>query len=467
MQDGILWSMQARNSSQGRHRRRFVKPLSIVCGIALIVVGVFASLASAHSGDQSYLYVDVSESALGGRIETPIADLWVALGIDAPADKETAFPLLQQNEAAIQAYFEEHLGFSNDGNQWPVSFGEIELFFSEETEVDDNYLVIPFEADVGETVPRRFDLTFDPYLDEMPGRNHLLLIANDWQAGVFDNGWESLVTFDEGGRTQNVDLGETSWLKNVWSSMKLGIDHIKTGPDHVLFVLVLLLPSVLIFRDKWRPTTGFVSSLWRVLKIVTMFTVAHSITFTLAGLDLLPLPPSKLVEAIIAVSIAAAAVHNIRPIFPNKEWLISFVFGLFHGMGFASLVEGLDVSRSTQLLSLLGRNIGIEIGQAAVVVLLFPALFMLRRTRFYRPFFIGASILMALVALVWMWERLFETDLGIDAIIDPIFAWPRVLIGIGVFTALAVAAFFMERKNGRLEPVADSPAIVEQQPVGV
>ena len=70
----------------------------------------------------------------------------------------------------------------------------------------------------------------------------------------------SFGTFDEGGRTQNVDLGETSWLKNVWSSMKLGIDHIKTGPDHVLFVLVLLLPSVLIFRDKWRPTTGFVSS---------------------------------------------------------------------------------------------------------------------------------------------------------------------------------------------------------------
>ena len=130
-----------------------------------------------------------------------------------------------------------------------------------------------------------------------------------------------------------------------------------------------------------------------------MFTVAHTITFSLAGLDILPLPPSRFVESVIAGSIAAAALHNLRPIAVNKEWLIAFLFGLFHGMGFASLVENLDVARSTQLVSLAGRNLGIELGQTAVVLLVFPALFMLRRTRYYRWFFFAASVFLTIVSV--------------------------------------------------------------------
>ena len=280
--------------------------------------------------------------------------------------------------------------------------------------------------------------------------------GNDWAGGVIENGWETLATFDDGSRQQTIDLGEPSWFKNLWASVKQGINHIQTGPDHILFVLVLLLPAVLVFDSRWWPTSGFGTSLWRVLKIVTMFTVAHSVTFTLAGLDVLPLPPSKLVEFIIALSIAAAALHNIRPVFANREWLLSFLFGLFHGMGFASLVEGLDVSRNTQLISLLGRNIGIEIGQAVVVLLLFPALYLLRRTRFYQPFFVAASIIMSVIALVWMVERLAETDLGISAIIDPVFAWPRILFIVIALTLLAAATFQVESGSDRLLPTFDN-----------
>ncbi|MDH3306420.1 MAG: HupE/UreJ family protein [Acidimicrobiia bacterium] len=122
------------------------------------------------------------------------------------------------------------------------------------------------------------------------------------------------------------------------------------------------------------------------MKIATFFTLAHSITFTLAGMGWLPTPPAKLVEATIAISIAAAALHTLRPLLPNREWTLSFVFGLFHGMGFASLVSDLDVSRSSQLISLLRRNVGIEIGQVVVILLFFPGLFLLRRTPFYQPF---------------------------------------------------------------------------------
>ncbi|MDH3295313.1 MAG: HupE/UreJ family protein [Acidimicrobiia bacterium] len=413
--------------------------------------------AAAHSGSQTYLYVDVTDTSLSGRIEAPVPDMARALGLDATDD---GAGFIGANQDAIVAYLAEHMEFTVDGVEWPETFDSAFLFYSDLPEADDNYLVVPFTVSVlsdDDTVPRSFDLLFDPFVEEIPGRSSLLLIANDWRGGVIDNGYDSLTAFDAGSRAQVIDLGEGSWFKNLTASVKLGVDHIRTGPDHVLFVLVLLLPAVLVFNRRWWPTDGFGSSLWRVLKIVTMFTVAHSITFTLAGLDLLPLPPSKLVEFIIALSIAAAALHNIRPLLPNREWLLSFSFGLFHGMGFATLVEGLDVPRSVQLVSLLGRNLGIEIGQAAVVILLFPALFLLRRTRFYQPFFMVASVVMAAISLVWMVERLAETDLGISAVIDPLFASaPTLAAAVIGLTAVSLGLHRMEDRPGRLLPVHGS-----------
>ena len=139
--------------------------------------------------------------------------------------------------------------------------------------------------------------------------------------------------------------------------------------------------------------------------------------------------------------------------------MIAFAFGLFHGMGFASLVEELDVSRSTQLLSLLGRNVGIEIGQTAVVLLVFPALFLLRRTVYYRPFFVVASVTFAVISIGWLIERLFSVDLSVSSTVDPFVQWPRAGIYIAVLTVIAAAVHHREKRRGRLLPVAgDEPA---------
>ncbi len=449
-------SMSKAERSGVIRRRRLSAAVALVAGFLSLLLVAFPGVASAHSGNQSYVYVDVTEGSLGGRVELPIADLRVALGLDLSGTDEQILAELQANSDRLIAYADEHFDIGVGDEQWAMTFGAVELFYSDAPEVDDNYVILPFDVAVaGGSVPRQFDLRFDLFFDEIDGRDALLLIENDWQAGVIENGWESLTAFDDQSRTQTIDLGDTSVFKNFTSSVELGVNHIKTGPDHILFVLVLLLPSVLVFRSGWQPTARFGSALWRVLKVVTMFTVAHSITFTLAGLGFLPLPSPRIVESIIALSIAAAALHNIRPIAPNREWLISFAFGLFHGMGFASLVSGLDVSRGTQLVSLLGRNVGIEIGQAVVVLLLFPALFLLRRTRAYQPLFVVISLVLTLVALLWMIERLFETEVGINTFVDPVFVWPRVLFYIAGFTAIAAAYFAYERAGGRLAPVGD------------
>lgn len=185
-----------------------------------------------------------------------------------------------------------------------------------------------------------------------------------------------------------------------------------------------------------------------------MFTAAHTITFCLAGLDILPLPPSKVIESIIAISIALVALHNLRPVMLNKEWLIAFGFGLFHGMGFASLVDNLQVSRATQLASLLGRNVGIEIGQAAVVIAAFPMLYLLRRTQVYATVFKAGSVILAIVSIGWMIERVFELDLGINDFVEPLLRFPRALVPVVVLTAAAALWYRRERAAGRLTGVA-------------
>ena len=161
-------------------------------------------------------------------------------------------------------------------------------------------------------------------------------------------------------------------------------------------------------------------------------------------------------EATIAISIAAAALHTLRPVLPNREWALSFVFGLFHGMGFASLVSDLDVSRSSQLVSLLGRNVGIEIGQVVVILLLFPGLFLLRRTPFYQPFVTLASLALAAVALSWTVERLAEIDLGTDTLVDMVASTPRGYWLSVAFILVGAAAFGWSSRNGTLIETADS-----------
>jgi hypothetical protein len=166
----------------------------------------------------------------------------------------------------------------------------------------------------------------------------------------------------------------------------------------------------------------------------------------------LPTPPSKIVETIIAVSIVTAALHNIRPLLPNREWSLSFVFGLFHGMGFASLVADLDVSQSSQLLSLLGRNIGIEIGQVAVILLLFPGLFLLRRTPIYPPFLTVTSLALATLASMWAIERTFEVDLGTDGLVEGFVSVPTGYWTAAVFTAVCGGAhLWFDRAGGLVE----------------
>jgi HupE / UreJ protein len=180
--------------------------------------------------------------------------------------------------------------------------------------------------------------------------------------------------------------------RSTGSFFVLGIHHILSGYDHLLFLLALLLPG---------------GGLLSLLKIITAFTIAHSVTLSLAVLQVVTLP-DRLVEAVIALSIAFVAAENLflEPTV-SRRWLVSFCFGLVHGFGFSSALRELGLPAHGLLLSLFGFNAGVEVGQALVVAVCLPLLLLLRRTRWQSRAVSSSSVAILLVGVVLFLERAF------------------------------------------------------------
>lgn len=206
----------------------------------------------------------------------------------------------------------------------------------------------------------------------------------------------------------------------LWRFVEDGVDHIAVGTDHILFLVSLLLVSVWRRdgpRQWWPLTAGWVprdhgrAALAEVLKLVTAFTVAHSITLGLAAFGVLS-PPSRWVESVIALSVLLAALDNLWPLFRGPRWAIVFGFGLVHGFGFAGALQDLGLAQGELLAPLLGFNLGVELGQLALVAVTLPLACALRRTGLYRHLVVsGGSAFIGLMALVWLVERVFDITL--------------------------------------------------------
>lgn len=185
---------------------------------------------------------------------------------------------------------------------------------------------------------------------------------------------------------QNHFALQKPWAERAFSFFQLGMEHIFTGFDHLLFLLTLLLPG-----GEWRT----------YLKTVTAFTLAHSLTLSLSVLGIVSLP-SQPVEVAIALSIAISALWNLRSRSSGRRWPLALGFGLIHGLGFAGALQERGVAGHDAALPLVSFNFGVEVGQVIVVLLALPVLWRLRDRRSVR---IGISLGTIAVALFWSWQR--------------------------------------------------------------
>jgi hypothetical protein len=200
---------------------------------------------------------------------------------------------------------------------------------------------------------------------------------------------------------------EPSVLATGWRFLREGVGHVLIGYDHIAFLLLLLLPSVLRASSSgWVAQASGRQVLRDLLKIVTVFTVAHSVTLGLAATETIRVPAQP-IEVAIAGSIVVAGLLNLFPAAARWRMPLALVFGFVHGFGFANALQGIDVSGYRLAPLLAGFNLGVEVAQLLIVAAALPVLWLLSRKRSYaRRVMPALSVATALTGGVWLIGRL-------------------------------------------------------------
>jgi hypothetical protein len=361
--------------------------------LALMLVLLPAGqLAQAHISSNGFLTLEVQGSRVSGSIELAIRDGELAVGLDHDGNGKVTWGELKSSEAALQNYVRGHLRLAGEDGPCAIGFRPVEV----NDRVDGSYLWLPLTGECRGALKRLF-IDYTLLEAEDPSHRGLLtLTANGTQTAVL-GGTAGIRHFE----LNNV----SSWSALV-EYLRAGIWHIWSGIDHLLFLLSLLLPAVLVRqRNRWDGVPIAGPAFINILKVVTAFTLAHSITLALAAFDVIRLP-SRITESVIAASIIIAALNNVFPRVTQGRWRIAFAFGLLHGFGFASVLGEMGLPQGARLVSLVGFNLGVEAGQLAVVLAVMPLAYFLRSTNFYRRGVMPwGSAAIAGLASFWLVQR--------------------------------------------------------------
>lgn len=412
--------------------------------------------AHAHKASDSYLSLNVQDKTISGQWDIALRDLDFAIGLDGDGNGELTWDEIRARHPQIAAYALARLhlataetgtagasasnqsatksingaahrsvqgvvnGSANysakdlanqSGNACPLQVDRHQI----DQHTDGAYAVLTFHATCAVPVTALvidYRLLFD--LD--PQHKGLLKLR---QGG--DEAQTSTAIFSTQQPLQTITLAsDTGWAARAIQFIdyaKTGVWHIWIGFDHILFLLSLLLPAVLLYsRQQWQAAENMRAVWIDVLKVVTAFTIAHSITLSLATLQILALP-SRWVESVIALSVLVAAINNLKPLVHGRRWVAAFGFGLIHGFGFANVLADLDLPSTSLLLALGGFNLGVELGQLAIVAVFLPLAFWLRASWLYRRvLFSGGSVAIAGLACVWLVERAWDVKFDVPGL---------------------------------------------------
>ena len=407
--------------------------------------------APAHPMPTSAVLLTVHAARIDAEVQIPLNELQAAWG---HAVNDSSAGLVARLGPALRAYLAQHMRPTTpDGQPWMVTVGALAVHETQ-SPLSGPYreltaqvqLTPPAGADV-----RQFRLAYDAVLHQVVTHKILVAVRQDWARGqVADTAAVPVGVIELDVRNNvipplPVRLAAGSAWTGFGAMVRLGMQHIAEGTDHLLFLLVLLLPApLLVHGGRWGRFGGVRYSLRRLLLIVTAFTVGHSLTLLLGALGWVRLPGQP-VEVLIAVSILVSAAHAVRPLFPGREAWVAAGFGLVHGLAFASTLVNLRLDAGPLALSLLGFNLGIELLQLLVIALTIPWLLLLSRTPAYPAVRVGGALLAALAALAWIIERTLLTTTPFSTFIEH-----GAALAPGLLVVLAVGALLSYwRTRGR------------------
>lgn len=360
-------------------------------GLALLLA--FASATQAHSLSISHVDIEVPADGAPAVVEIDLSlrDLALTVPLDANRDERVTWGELVSARDAVEALVRDNVRLATAAGACELQPDRL----ATRRYSDGAYAALRFIADC--PAGRALTLDYRLFLDRDPAhRAHVTLRRDGMATAAIARGQP--LRFD----------AEIVASRAFADYLREGVHHILIGYDHLAFLLSLLLPAALLReRGEWRPVSDWRRSLGHVLGIVTAFTVAHSITLSLAALGWVT-PASRWVEAAIAASVLLAALNNLRPLVTRRLWLVGFAFGLIHGFGFAGALGELGLPDRARLSALLGFNLGVELGQIAVVAVVLPLLVVVRGKRWYANAAMPlASLAIATLAGYWLWQRLW------------------------------------------------------------
>jgi hydrogenase/urease accessory protein HupE len=342
-----------------------------------LVVLVAAASASAHPLSVSYAQYTIHDTHITVVVRLPMDDVDLLLRVDRDLDGRISAPEIEAARDRLQAYAEKHLHIRSDDVALTAGRAGIREW---RDPAGAEYVELSFEYG-------------------SPSRIGRVSIRSDFLTDLY-SGHKTLGDIRAAGRSDEQFVFEPSRVYELrapagatWrtaaSFIRLGIEHIFTGYDHILFLFGLLVIG-----------TG----LRNLVAIVTSFTVAHSMTLAVATLGVVQ-PVPWMIEAAIALSIAYIGFENLLVQNPRYRWKITFVFGLVHGFGFATVLREMHLPRAGLVVSLFSFNAGVEIGQIAIVSVMYPVLLAIARTSYRVPISRIVSSAIAVIGLFWFCQR--------------------------------------------------------------
>jgi hypothetical protein len=416
----------------------------------LLSLGYFLPVF-AHETPTTVVLLDVSPKIVTMELQLPLSELSLALGQNLGENTET---LIEKQGSILKNYILEHTKiYVTKDKPWSISISEMYVDNGEHEvhgvafkELRMNFTVTPND---GENT-RQFTLDYDAIMHQVGNHAAFVSIRNDWELGTVQNtatemGIIKVDTKDNRIYPLNISLQKGSWFKGFSGMFFHGIQHIKEGTDHLLFILTLLLPAcLLVVHRKWTGYGGLKYSLLKLLKIVTAFTIGHSITLLIGVFEICTFP-IQIIEILIAVSILVSAIHAIKPIFYQKETFIAIGFGLIHGLAFSQTLQNLHLSTSELLLSVAGFNLGIEAMQLFAIAIIVPSFMIMSQTTYFNYVKNILATAVIVISVGWVMERINNTPNVLTTATNLVFEHTLYLI-IGLYVT-ALFIYFLEKNK--------------------
>lgn len=418
-----------------------------------LFLGLFLLISNAtlaHQTPSSNVLLDVNTKTVGVVVQIPISELGLAYGSVIFSSGTSIF---EDQKGKLSEYILQHIQlYATKEKPWTVSFQNMKIISDAQEWSGPPYYELEvefiFTPNVGEST-RTFHLQYDAVMHQVNNHTATVMLRNDWENGVVDGNKVLCVIRNDTASNRNYPYTISLEKGSSWDGFRgmfaLGISHIQEGTDHLLFIITLLLPACLLVENKkWTVYRGLKSSILKLLKIITAFTIGHSITLAIGAFGFVGIP-IQWIEVTIAFSILVSAIHAIWPLFYSKEFWVAVGFGLIHGLAFSETLQNLHLLKSDLLLSLLGFNLGIECMQIGIVFIVIPSFLLMSQTIYFKYVKNSLAVLVSLAAIGWIAQRLTTKANFLSEATDAIAVYSQwIILGLAL---LAVFLYIIQKSK--------------------